>query len=56
MDSATAFLVVQMLVCYPDGACLGTVQQVKNEEECIAMIAAAESKAVSVVGECTSFP
>jgi hypothetical protein len=56
MDPAAVFLVVQMIVCHADGACLGTVQQVKNQEECQAMITAAESKAASVIGECNEYP
>ena len=55
MEPATVFLVVQMLVCHADGTCLGTVQQVQNQEECQAMITAAESKAVNVVGECNEY-
>jgi len=56
MDPATIFLVVQMVVCHPDGACLGTVQQVQNQEECQSMITAAESKAAGVIGECNEYP
>jgi hypothetical protein len=56
LEPATAFFVVQMLVCYANGACLGTVQQVNDAEECRAMITAAKSKAVSVVGECNEYP
>jgi hypothetical protein len=56
MEPATLFLVVQMVVCHADGACLGTVQQVKNQEECQAMITAAESQAASVIGECNEYP
>ncbi len=56
MDPASVFLVVQMIVCHADGACLGTVQQVKNQEECHSMITAAESQAVSVIGECNEYP